>query len=235
MVLIVAFSFLISLNSYKLFSIDDMGIFLTVIGLIYGLITAFSISNSWEKFSKIRDAISSETSSLKAVYIYSKHLSDKMRFNEIKKTILDYCGAVPKIEWREYPASRETHRMFENLIDIVAGIPAANEKDNQLFMEISEELRNAMSARNVQLIICQTRISNIQWFLNIFLSLIMIIGLAFLSLHDYYLSVFVVASMISSVIFIMFVVREMDSLEIADTEVYVNPYKEVANMINEEG
>jgi ABC-type multidrug transport system fused ATPase/permease subunit len=205
---------------------------LTVIGLIYGLMTAFAISNAWEKFSKIRDAISCETGSLKAIFIYSKYLSDKDTSNRIKKIILDYCTLVPKIEWKEYFNARETHNLFESLIDTIASIKFQDEKDSELFSEMTDELRETIASRDTQVVISQTRIPATQWLLDIFLSLIMIIGLAFLSMNNYFLSVFVVASMVSSVIFILYVVYEMDSLKIADKEVYVNPYNEVVNLIN---
>ena len=232
LILIVGFSFLISLNTYRFFSIGEMSIFLTVIGLIYGLIAAFSISNSWERFSRIRDAISEETASLKTIYIYSKYLTDKLAFSGIRKKILAYCSEVPKIEWKEYFDSQKTHQKFEDLIHLVAGIKIKDEKDTELFGAICEELRYASSSRNLQLIISQTKISKTQWLLNIFLSLILIIGLAFLSIPNYSLSIFVVASMISSIIFILIVIYEMDSLKIADTEVYISPYIEVVNLIN---
>lgn len=232
LVVIVAISFIISLNTFKLFSIDDMGIFLTVIGLIYGLMAAFAISNSWEKFSKIRDAISDETGSLKAIYIYSKYLSNKSSSDKIKETILNYCTVVPKIEWKDYFNTQETHQLFEDLIDTVASIEFGNEKDGELFSEMTDELRETVASRSTQLIVSQTKMPASQWILNIFLSLIMIIGLAFLSLNNYLLSIFVTASMVSSVIFILFVVYEMDSLKIADKEVFVDPYIEVVKLIN---
>jgi ABC-type multidrug transport system fused ATPase/permease subunit len=211
-----------------------MGIFLTFIGLIYGLMTAFSISNSWEKFSKIRDAISSETGSLKAIYIYSKYLGDRSASNKIRETILNYCAMVPKIEWKDYFNTQETHQLFETLIDTVASIKFENEKDSELFSEMTDELRETVASRSTQLIISQTKIPASQWILNIFLSLIMIIGLAFLSLDNYLLSIFVISSMVASVIFILFVVYEMDSLKIADKEVFIDPYSEVVKLINKD-
>jgi len=211
-----------------------MRLFLTVIGLIYGLLAAFSISNAWEKFSKIRDAISEETASLKAIYIYSKYLSDNASFNKIRETILAYCTDVPKIEWKEYFNSQKTHKEFEDLINRVAAIEIKDTKDGKLFSDISGELRGAISSRNTQLILSQTKISNIQWTLNIFLSLILIAGLTFLSMPNYSLFIFVIASMIASIIFILVVIHEMDALEIADSEVYVAPYEEVVRLIRED-
>jgi uncharacterized membrane protein YbhN (UPF0104 family) len=208
-----------------------MRLFLTVIGLIYGLMSAFSINNAWEKFSKIRDAISDETASLKAIYIYSKYLSDKVAFNKIRKTILAYCSDVPRIEWAEYFNSKKTHEEFEKLINSVAGIEIKDTKDGKLFSDISGELRDAIASRNTQLIMSQTKISSLQWTLNIFLSLILIMGLTFIATPNYSTFIFVIASMIASIIFILVVIHEMDSLKIADSEVYVSPYEEVVRLI----
>jgi len=232
LVLVMALSFLISMNTFRVFSIEDMSFFLTIIGLTYGLVAAFSIDNSWEKFSKIRDAISQETASLKAIYLYSKYLSDKAISNNIKKKILAYCVEVPKVEWEEYHGNRKTHQKFEDLIDLVAMIIIKDTRDSELFGVISEELRYAISSRSSQLVLSQTKISTTQWTLNIFLSAILILGLTCLSLPHYLLATFMVASMISSIIFILIVIHEMDSLKTSDKEVYIEPYKDIVNLIN---
>jgi ABC-type multidrug transport system fused ATPase/permease subunit len=231
--LIVIISVFVSLNTFRVFSIEEISILLTVIGLIYGLIAAFSISNSWEKFSKIRDAISEETASLKIVFIYSKYLTDKASFLKIKNKVLEYATEVPKIEWREYAKKNSIHKKFEELIDLVASIRIKDERDEGLFSNISEELREAISSRNIQIIISKTRISWLQWALMIFLSAILIIGLALLEIPNSSLYLFIIVSMTLSILFILYVIQELDSLKIADREVYVEPYEEVVSLIKE--
>lgn len=231
LIIAIVISFVISLNNFKIFSIDEVSIFLTVVGLIYGLMAAFTISNSWEKFSKIRDAVSEEVASLEAVYIYSKSLSDKISFKKIKEEILGYCKEVPEVEWREYWGSKNTHNKFRNLMNAVVNIKLKTKKDEALFEEISEELRDASSSRNTQLVLSQTKISRMQWTLNLFLSAILIIGLLFLSIPNYFLSIFIVSSMVASVIMILFVIYELDSLKISEAEVSIAPYEELVNLI----
>ncbi|MFH1307960.1 MAG: DUF4239 domain-containing protein [archaeon] len=234
LLIIILISFLISLNTFKIFSIDETSIFLTVIGLIYGLIAAFSISNAWEKFSKIRDAVAVETNSLESLYIYSKYLSDRSSFRKIKLKILDYCKEVPNIEWNQYWLSEKTHTKFRELVNLVAAIKINNEKDKEIFDEVSEELREAAAARNSQLVLSQTKIPKMQWILNIFLSVILVIGLIFLSIPNYYLSIFIVASMIASVLLILFVIYDLDSLRTAEEEVSIAPYNKLVKFISKD-
>lgn len=133
-----------------------------------------------------------------------------------------------------YWASKNTHQKFNELVHAVADITIRTKKDEVLFEAISEELRDAASARNLQLVLSQTKISNTQWVLNIFLSVILIIGLIFLSIQNYLLSIFIVASMIASVLMILLVIYQLDSLSVSYEEVSVAPYKKVMTLINED-
>jgi hypothetical protein len=126
MIIIVLFSFLLSLNTVKVFSLEELSLFLTVIGLIYGLISAFTINNAWERFSKIRDAISDEIYALTSVYVYSKELSDKKGFNTIKHKIIEYCREVPTIEWNEYWESKKNAQKIQRYNSSHGQIEVAN-------------------------------------------------------------------------------------------------------------
>jgi ABC-type multidrug transport system fused ATPase/permease subunit len=231
MILAVLFAFLLSLNTIKVFSLEEVSLFLTVIGLIYGLISAFTINNAWERFSKIRDSIAIETNSLMSMYIFSRELSDKKSSENLKKTLIEYCEDVPTIEWHNYWKSEKTHEKFRSLLKIVAKIKLKDQKDVELFDEVGEELRTAASARNEQLVLAQTRTSKIQWILNIFLSFILIIGLIFMSSANTILSIFIVTAMTASIFMIFVVLYELDSLKISEDEVSNEPYREIVRII----
>jgi hypothetical protein len=229
--IIVIFSVILSLNRFKIFSLDEASIFLTVIGLIYWLIAAFSISNAREKFSKIRDAVTEETTSFELIYAYTKQLTDKISFENIRDKIVAYCKEVPEVDWKHYRTSDTTHKKFRELTALIAGITTTTPKDKAVRAEISEEIRDAASARNAQLILSQTRISPIQWILNIFLSVILVIWLTMLSIPNYTLSIFFVSTMITAIVMILLVIYELDSLRFSDREVSIEPYTAVVNLI----
>ena len=226
LVVIVLISVLISLNTIQ--------VFLTVVGLIYGLIAAFTINNAWERFSKIRDAVAEETNSLVTMYIFANQLTDKIAFKKLKETLLEYTQEVPTIEWREYWASEKTHKKFRNLIKIVSEIKLKNQKDIELFDEVGEELRDAAAARNAQLVLAQTRVPKLQWALNILLSAILIIGLVLVAIPNYVLSVFIVSAMVAAVLMIFVVVYELDSMKMAEEEISNEPYRQVTRIIKSE-
>ncbi|MBI4162970.1 MAG: DUF4239 domain-containing protein [Candidatus Aenigmarchaeota archaeon] len=224
-------AFLLSFNTVRIFTLEEMSVFLTVIGLIYGIMAAFAISNAWERFSKIRDAIAEETNALTTMYIYAKHMTDKSAVRKLKEKTIEYCKEVPKVDWPDYWTSEKTHQKFRSLIETVAGMNLKGVKDVELFDDVSEELRTASTSRNLQLILSRTRLSKFQWMLNIFLSLILIIGLTFLRIPDYITAIVSSTLMIIAVIFILFVVYELDSLRVSDKEVSIEPWLKVAKFI----
>lgn len=232
MALAIFVSFFLSLNTVKLVSLDEMGLFLTVIGIIYGLMAAFTISNAWERFSAIRDAVSEETYALTSAYIYSQEFSDKAGFVKLKAKLLEYCEEVPKVSWKSYWHSEKTHQKFRDIIKIVARMKLKNIKDEHLFDEITTDLEDAARARSRQLVFSHTRISSIQWILNIVLSLFLVAGLVFTSLPDYKLSVFIVFSMISSVLMILVVMYELDTMKVYEEEVSNEPYWQIIKLIH---
>ena len=120
--LAIIIAFVLSFNRSGIFSLEEMSLFLTVVGLIYGLIAAFTINSAWERFSKIRDEVAIETGSLVMAYIFTKKLSDKVSARKFKSILKSYCEDVPKIEWHNYWEAESTHRKFRALIELVAGI-----------------------------------------------------------------------------------------------------------------
>ena len=231
MALAIFVSLILSLNPVKLVSLDEMGLFLTVIGIIYGLMAAFTISNAWERFSVIRDSISEETYALTSAYIYAEELSDKSGFGKFKAKLLEYCEEVPKVSWRLYWHSEKTHQKFRDIIKIVAQMKLKNIKDEHLFDEITTDLEDAARARSSQLVLSHTRISSIQWILNIALSLFLVAGLVFTSLPDYKLSIFIIFSMISSVLMILVVMYELDTMKVYEEEISNEPYWQIIHII----
>ncbi|MFH1211762.1 MAG: hypothetical protein V1659_02415 [Candidatus Woesearchaeota archaeon] len=234
MVVAILIAFLLSFNTVKVFSLEEVSLFLTVIGLIYGLIAAFTINNAWERFSKIRDAIAEETSSLMVLYFIAKHLSDKANVKRLKDRLVEYCREVPELQWHEYWKSEKTHSKFRELFGIVCSLKTKTSKDANLYISIMEELRDADAARTQQLVLAQTRISKSQWFLNIFLSAILTLGVSFMQIPNYGLSIFIVTSMIACVIMLILVIYELDSMKAAENEVSEEPYRRVARIISED-
>lgn len=158
-------------------------------------------------------------------------MSDKFSVKKLRQKAIEYCKEVPKIDWPDYWNSEKTHQKFRDMIEIVAGMKLKGAKDVELFDDVSEELRIASTARNMQLILSRTRLSKFQWALNIFLSIILIIGLTFLNVPDYITAIASSMLMTIAIIFILFVIYELDTLRTSDNEVSIDPWIKVAKFI----
>lgn len=231
MIFIVLVAFLLSLNTIKLFSLEDMNLFLTVIGLIYGLIAAFTISGSWERFSKIRDAIANEVDALTVLFILSKHMSDRKNHRELEKKIIEYCNHILTTSWSDCQIAEKTHKGFRSLADVVARKKIKNSKDSEIFGKLIDELRDISTSINQQIVLSQSTTPKIQWTLNILLSSILIIGLTFMKMPTDILSIFVVTTMITAIVMILYIIYELDGMKVAEEEVSYDPYKEVIRLV----
>lgn len=229
--IIILFSFILSLNTFKVFSMDELSLFLTVIGLLYGLISAFTITNSWERFSKVRDFIAEETSSLMNAYLLAKTLSDKKHIEDFKIKIINYGKEVPTIEWKDYWGSEKTHKKFRDIVTSYAEFEIATSKDAVIYQCVGDEVKAASKTRTAQLVLSQTKISRLQWLLNIFLSGILLIGIIFLNIPTNAASSFIITSMLSAIIMILMVIYELDSMKIAEEEVSNRPYYALTELL----
>jgi hypothetical protein len=205
-----------------------MALFLTVVGLIYGLIAAFTINNSWERFSKIRDSIAEETSSIQNLHEILKEIADKPLMKKFYNVIAEYCKGVLESEWYEYWLKEDVHKKFRELFDVLGSVKVSSPKDTVLYDQCFDEMHQASTSRTQQLVLAQTRLSKIQWTLLLFLSVILVISIIFLSLPSGILSIFVSTTMITSIVLIFFVIYELDSMKLSEREVSVEPYIKLA-------
>jgi hypothetical protein len=233
-VIIAVIAALISLNTIKVFSFNDINLLITVLGLIYGITAGFAIGNAQERFSKVRDLIAEETQCLVTLYYLSKELSDKTAALRAKELLIAYCEEVPTLEWHEYKGSEITHEKFRNLIQTIAKIKVKNAKDEVLFQAISSEMSKAADNRSNQLILTQTRMTRTQWALNMFLSAVLIISVAFLSFEKTNVAFFTTACMTIAVLIILLIIYQLDSFKMSTKEVSEEPYYYAANILKKD-
>jgi hypothetical protein len=231
--LAVILTIVLALNPMKVFNLGDAGLFIIIIALIYGLVSAFTISQAWERFTKIRDAVTQEMNSLVTMHIYAKQMSDTASVKQLQDGVIGYCDMVPQVDWHQYWKAEETHKRFRSLFEVLAKMKLKNAKDVELFNEVSHELRSASHARDTQMLMAQTRISSAQWGFNLFLSGVLIMTMVLLAMPSYWVSVVLVAIVIVSVITILFLIHELDSMSFAEREIACEPYANVMRIVSE--
>lgn len=233
-VIVILVAFVLSLNVFRFFTFGQLDIFMTVIGLAYGLIAAFTINNTWERYGKIRDAIAEETASLVDMYNILKGFSDKDFLEKVRKEIIYYCQFDIESEWGDGEADKKSYSKFQDIFNLVMKSEVKTDKEEILFEKCIDELRDVSSSRTKQDVLSQTKLSKLQWILLLFLSLILVISVILLEMPIEATTIFISTSIITAVVLIILVIYELNSLKMAEKEFSVKPFEEVIRKTNSE-
>lgn len=225
--LIVVLSIFLGFNAFRILDVDSVGIFITIIGLVYGLLAAFTINNAWERFSKLRDLIAEETSSLQNAHIFLSRCSDKKTLGLFTNAVVEYCSAVKVTEWKAYWEDTKTTKIFEDVLRIVVDMKHRNDPQLVMYDKCLDEIREASTSRTSQLVLSRNRLPKVQWILIIFLSAILVFCVSFLAMPLSYSTAFMTSVMVASVLLILLIVYDLDSLKVAEQEVSEDPYQKL--------
>ena len=227
--------FLISVFFRGAFTIEEMSFYLTVTGLIYGLMAAFTISNVWEKYSEIRSSIAEEISSLQSAYELFRHFKDKTLLIKFGKVVSDYCNYIHGTFWKDYNIKNHlSNPKFLALFDFIGEVkPKHKQYDSALWEKFLEEIQDVSTARTKQLTLASHGVSRLRWGLLVFLSVSVIGGMLLtVSQSGVNVAAFINTVMGAAILLILVVIFELDMLEF-NIEVISNvPYRRVAEHVS---
>ena len=233
-VIAVLVSFVLAMNVFRVFPLNETSMFITVVGLIYGLMAAFTINNVWERFSKIRDAIAEEVSSLLHIQFMLTSFADKKTVKAFSDQLVKYCNLILVTDWKVYWVAQNVHNNFFELYKILGGIKTKDDKESALYSACLAEMNQSSTARTHQLVLAQSKLSTLQWGLIGVLSLILTISVVFLALPKGLLSFFITAATAFSIALILLVIYEFNALEIDKQEISNEPYRDLIRKLGRE-
>lgn len=230
-IMTMAVSTALALNPIKLLSLADAGLFFTVIGVTYGVMSAFAINDVDKALDQLRDSFGHEASALKSIYMLSKRLSDKVAFKKIRFSMLEYCKETIALDLDAYGSGTKAHLKFHSLLGLISDIKIKNGRDSVFFNSIIDEAKLASNARDEQIMLAKDRLPKVQWVLEIFLSLLLVIILTIVIIPTDPISTFVVFMMLSAILLTLVVIYELDSMRDFEDEISNEPYRKLIFLI----
>jgi hypothetical protein len=212
------------------YSINEVTLYLTVVGLIYGLMAAFAIGVAWNRYMKITEGLHEELTSTFNMYLMMKHSSDKKTAKAIIRQLLDYAESARKISWNDYFGAEKVHAKFRKLFEIISKTKVRTSADEELFAASLDELRDASTARNVQLTLSHTPLSVALWGLLVLLSGSIVIGIFFVAFDNPVLGVLTKVVMSTAVFAMLIVLRQIDTLQLAAKELHEEPINQIIEL-----
>ncbi len=223
--------FALTMRIKGVFTIEELDIFLTVVGLLYGLIGAFAISNSWERFNILRLNIGEETSAFKNIFLMSQALTDQSIVSKLSRRIKTYCEEIIETDFNDYPTTESLHEKFRKVFRTIDHIEPKNDKDLRLFDNILGAMRNASKSRIHQLVAIQDRMSHFRWMLIYMLSGVLVAGFMLIEGQHRVIDSLTVTAITVIVLLLLYLIRELNDLSFEFEGITRTPYQKIIELL----
>ena len=141
------------------------GVAYAVLGSLYGVILAFVLVMSWERFESIRRTIELEAD---AVGNLRRH-APAYQPNDaaaLQKAVLRYVESVATDEWpamADGRKSEETWTRYTELWNVLLAVNPANDKQNALWQDSLDQMDELAGARRERLLFSGAEIPSMVW------------------------------------------------------------------------
>jgi len=136
------------------------------LGIIFGLLIAFTASQVWGDFEKAKLAVTNEASALRAVVLLAESLPPEQE-SKLRALIGQHIDAVVNEDWPAMEHQDADLTMLpSHLVEALKttfSITPADEGQRTAQREIISALENALDARRQRIIISQSRVSPVKW------------------------------------------------------------------------
>lgn len=213
------------------FSIGNLGTFLTIVGFVYGVLAAFTMTHAWNRFINIRSHNSQEASALINLVFLANSLDKNKVKNEIKRKVTDYCNFMMESRWKE--VSKRMGEADQKLLGIVSTIKKIKVSKNEdlIIDKYLDQIVTVSKNKSNQMVLAANKVTKEHWLLLGFLSIVTSLGLFLANDPSSWLSIFTTAAGVSVITLILIALYDMDNLSFGTESITVAPYKRVLEVI----
>jgi hypothetical protein len=141
------------------------GVTFAVIGGFYGIVLAFVLVASWERFERARANTESEANALGDLYRQAAGMPEPGR-SKLTADINGYLRSVIEVEWpamRDHTLSPETQALYFSIWRKVLDMQPQEAKDVALFQCMVQKLDDFGEARRDRLLYMETALPPVIW------------------------------------------------------------------------
>jgi len=202
-------------------------------GLLFGILIGFFITDLWTRFQRIRENVAVEVSGLQTYYLFVKIIDNFPGHKEwIKKEqeLIDkYVREFFKVEWTNYgEIDPHFNRIIESLKD-VGELKTDNEVET--YTNMLPLLNEITTAREKLFMDGKDRLSKMEWLVVSSLAITLIFCI-FLVRVPMLSSLLLSSTLISAVITLLLILRDLDNLNFGEESVSFEPYETIFDVID---
>jgi hypothetical protein len=178
------------LNTTDRFADDVSAVnaYIQAIGVLYGIVAAFTIYVVWGQFNDCQEAVDEEAAELAHLSRYAALLKDDVASERIRWCVANYASAVIDSEWSAMArkeSAKEVNRRFDDVIQAANSVSVSDRREASIFWpEIVKKIENASDFRIRRLYLAATRVPAMLRILLYVASAALISGFLLLAIED---------------------------------------------------
>ena len=205
---------------------------LGMVGLLFAILVGFFITDLWSRFQRIRESVGVEVSGLQTYYLFVQVLGNFPRHKEWaekQQGLIDrYVREFFYVEWNDY-GKIDPH--FNEIIKSLGDVKELEtNKETETYTNFLPLLNEVTTAREKLFMYGKDRLNKMEWAVVLFLAIILVFSLFSIRTPDLS-SLFLSGTLISTVIILLLILRDLDDLSFGEEMVSFEPYETIFDVI----
>ena len=203
---------------------------LVFIGILFGIIVGFFISDLYSRFQVIKENAATDSSGLATYYSFAKIFAAKRNKKWLAKQrelINNYIRKFMPLTWGRYD---ETEPEFTAIVDSLKEVEYKTDKENETYSNILATVSGISDAREKLVINGKDHLTSGEWGIILSLAALLLFSLFYTKTMDI-VSIVFTGFLSASIIMLLFVIRDLDNLRFGESSVSVEPYERVLDAI----
>ena len=204
---------------------------ITFIGILFGIIVGFFIADLYSRYQAIRDNAGTDSSCLSTFYFFAeilaKETGDKKWLKKVEDRIEQYIKTFMPLSWEQYSG---TEKEFSELGKSLKEIQYKGDKSNETYSNILNVYNQHSTARENLVMFGTDKLSVGEWLITLFLGILLLASLLYVKDTSLVSNIFT-GSILSAIIMLFIVLRDLNNLDIGESSVSVEPYERVLDAI----
>lgn len=211
---------------------EGVNAILGMVGLLFAILVGFFITDLWSRFQRIRENVAAEVSGLQTYYLFVQVLGKFPQHKEWAKRqqelIDNYVRKFFYVEWSDY-GKIDPH--FNEIIKSLGDIKELEtNKEVETYTNFLPLLNEVTTAREKLFMYGKDKLSKMEWMVVLFLSVIIIFSIFTIRTPDLS-SLFLSGTLISTVLILLLILRDLNDLSFGEEMVSFEPYETIFDVI----
>ncbi|SAK52271.1 hypothetical protein AWB76_01685 [Caballeronia temeraria] len=154
---------------------------LSPIGVIFGLLIAFTAAQVWNDTARANDAVDAEAGALRSVIVLSAIFPADAQM-QLRKLVRDYIEYTVDTEWPMMAQGAVTLKIspptLNRALQYTLALPANTAGQQTAQRQVAEFLERALEARRERILVSRSEVSGIKWLCLSFLAFCLVFSIA---------------------------------------------------------